>query len=264
MVKTYKKACFFSDSARSPHRTAKPSWERPPPSVPEGAPGGGLFRSAIAERHVRISIQVVGVCERGGRFRPVTGTGRSPLFCPPERQLAWRTSYDDRCPLGRGTPQNGRPVCSVLAGLSYWPGSGCRGFGQRFCYSFIISTDTSLHPHGHPLPPQTSFACFLKVAECHLVKIAPHMHNLPRFASVIANEILQVASATLRCIRGLAIEQLDCCQRLLVRNPHRCGVQRAKALHWNGRCGVVLANIYKMRHAHRLSACAADKSLKTR
>ena len=34
------------------------------PSAPESAPGGGPFRSAIAERHVRISIRVLGVCNR--------------------------------------------------------------------------------------------------------------------------------------------------------------------------------------------------------
>ena len=39
----------------------------PSPSAPEGAPGGGPFRSAIAERHVRISIRVAGV---------------SPMRCP--------------------------------------------------------------------------------------------------------------------------------------------------------------------------------------
>ena len=33
----------------------------PSPSAPEGAPGGDPFRSAIAERHVRISIRVLGV-----------------------------------------------------------------------------------------------------------------------------------------------------------------------------------------------------------
>ena len=37
------------------------------------------------------------------------------LFCPPERQLAWRTGNDDRNPLGHGTPKNGRPIHSVLA-----------------------------------------------------------------------------------------------------------------------------------------------------
>ena len=69
----------FCDSARSPHRTAKPS-RVPSPSAPEGATGGDPFRSAIAERHVRLSIRVPGVSESWGvltrKRRRCRATGR--------------------------------------------------------------------------------------------------------------------------------------------------------------------------------------------
>ena len=69
-VKNVQKGMFFCDSARSPHRTAKTQPGVLSPSALEGAPGGDPHRSAIAERHVRISIRVLGVSARPKAGKP--------------------------------------------------------------------------------------------------------------------------------------------------------------------------------------------------
>ena len=67
--------------AREDRRIAPPNPAEgvPSPSAPEGAPGGGQFRSAIAERHVRIFIRVVGVWF-GGAMRRSHATKKKHAF----------------------------------------------------------------------------------------------------------------------------------------------------------------------------------------